>query len=374
MAKKTNFTTSSGKRKFRVTATVGFDENGKRIRKQFYGESKKEAETKRDDYLSDVKNGLDMNYEQMKFGDLFTEWFNVILTPEIAQSTYARYESLIRNHLKPAAFYNMKISTIKSIDIKKHLNQLESKHTAAKIYQLLLSFFTFAQKERIIMFSPMEGVLRPKQEKEIKKEFLSNTDIKTMIPFCTDTNFIYAFALFTGLRQGEILALTHNDIDFENKEISVTKTLNRFGINGKTQIVITKPKTKSSIRKVPLLDDLIPLLKEHMVKEKEKHLKLGLPFSKETYLFTLRCCSPLRADRLGARWKAFQEELGIEPCKFHGLRHTFCTILATKNVPLKTAAVIMGHTNINTTAKIYAHVDAEEKQRAINSLKGIITQ
>ena len=207
-----------------------------------------------------------------------------------------------------------------------------------------------------------------------KKEVLNKSDRdKLMESFKSNSKlFIYIFALFTGLRQGEIFALTHADVDLDGKIVDVYKSLNRTKVDGKVKVVINSPKTKESNRIVPLPDNLIEPMREHMTREKLKHLKIGLPFSKKNLLFTSHTCTALRSDRITSRWRDYQLSVDIEDTDFHALRHTFCTLLAEEGVPIKTASVLMGHTDINTTAKIYTHVDQEQKQKAIEKLNLLI--
>jgi len=220
----------------------------------------------------------------------------------------------------------------------------------------------------------MDSVKRPVHKKKEKKEALTSKDIEVLIKaYKKDLNlFIYVFALFTGLRQGEILALSHEDINLTDNIININKSLNRTKIDGKNRIVVSKPKTEESIRKVPLPENLIFDIKKHVNKEKEKHLRLKIPFNSEAFLFTSNTCSAVRGDRLNTRWKEIQKQIGIEPITFHGLRHSFCTLLAEKGVPLKTASVLMGHSDIRTTAKIYTHINESQKQDAVKKLNVLI--
>lgn len=373
MAKKTN-TKINGNKYFRVRAKAGVDPDGKNIMKAFYGDSKKEAEEKRDKYLEGIKRGLDVNYDKITFNKIFEEWFDVVLKPTLSRSSYNRYEIQHRLHIKPADFYNDKLKDIKSIDIQKYLNGIKSNYTALRVYMLFTAFYRYCIKERLLIFNIMDNVTRPVYEKKEKKEVLTKDDINTLLNDfkSNDSLFIYVFALFSGLRQGEIMALTHKDIDLTNKTISVNKSLNRTKVDGKFIVVINKPKTKQSIRQIPLLNNIVSPMKIHIQNEKLKHSKRDINFTENNLLFTSNTCSALRGDRLTSRWKKYQEDANIFETTFHALRHTFCTLLAEQGVPMKTASVLMGHSDINTTAKIYTHVDQEQKQKAIDKLDPLI--
>jgi integrase len=103
MPKKTNFEVN-GKNYFKVTTSIGFDSKGNRIHKVFYGNSKKEAEDKRDSFLKGTNKGLDVKYD-ITFNNFFCEWFFEVKKPSVADSTFNRYESLYRIYIKASNFF-----------------------------------------------------------------------------------------------------------------------------------------------------------------------------------------------------------------------------------------------------------------------------
>lgn len=372
MAKKTN-TNINGTDYFRVRATIGI-KDGKPIRKAFYGESKKEAEKNRDDYLRGSGSGI-LNYDKIIFGEYYEEWFDIIYKPKLKQSSYNRFESLSRIWIKSAPFYKMPIVAINSLHIQKHLNSIESRTTSEMVYFLVNRFFKYCLIERIVTYSPMLSASIPANNKISDKSPLTNKEIAILLnAYSKDPSlFVFVFDMFTGLRQGELLALKRNDIDLKSNMIHVNKSLNRvsYQVDGrnKSHIEINTPKNVYSVRDVPIMKELLPMLKDHMLREKEKYFKVkGLKISDDDFLFSSNTCAPLRGDRLTLRWHDVQNSLGIHDINFHYLRHTFCTLLARKKIPIKTASILMGHSNIQTTAKIYTHVDIEDQEAAISSL------
>ncbi|MCK8059731.1 MULTISPECIES: site-specific integrase [unclassified Fusibacter] len=378
MAKKTNYT-KNGINYYRVTATIGFDVKGKRIRKEFLGKSKKEAHAKRDQYLEGINKGLDPDYDKVSFGELFESWLLYVHKPTLALSTYNRYETIHRHWIKPSNFYNTRLINLKSIEIQKHINQMKSPDTARRVYLLLSTFIKYCIKERLITYNPLDNVNLRKVEPREYIKYLSRENVtKLLNAFATDKSlFIYVFVLLTGIREGELCALTHDDLNFKEGTITIKATLGRVSVtdeHGKRRsiIQISPPKTKAGNRSLPIPSKLITSLKSHILSEKEKHINLGIAFKTSNFLFTSNMCTPLRGDHLNDRWKKTQRKLKIDTVvNFHGLRHTFCTILAEKNVPIKTAATLMGHSNIETTARVYTHVDKKSKDDAIKQLETI---
>jgi len=379
MARKTNCT-KNGVAYYRLTATVGHKPDGKPKRKEFYGKSKKEAESKRDEYLEGIRKGLDAGYEKIEFRSLFTEWLNEVHKPTIKQSTYNRYESLYRIWITPAHYFLKPVIQIKSIDIQKHINTIPSPDTAMRVYNLQATFFKYCIKERLIIYNPLDNVNLPKIEEKTDKKNLNNDDVdKLLRAFKTDSSLlVFVFDMITGLRVGELCALTVNDIDLDSLMINVDSSLNRVSFledDGKkrTRTVIGPPKTKASTRKVPIAKELVRPLKEHIRNEKAKHLRLGVRYTKDSPFFSSQVCTSLRADHLNTRWKKIQNSIGIDQTiSFHKLRHTFATLCAKRGVQITAARDLLGHDTIETTAKIYTHVDKEMREEAIDLVGSII--
>ena len=370
MAKKTNYS-KNGVDYYRVTASVGFKPNGDRIRKDFYGKSKKEATEKRDRYMEGINKGLTAGYEKVSFGDFFEDWLDHVHKPTLSQSTYNRYESLHRIWIKTSSFYYIQLVHLKSMEIQRLLNGIKSAYTAKRVYLLMSTFFKYCMKERLIIFNPLDNVnLRtPEPVRSEDEKSLSRIGVTLLMNAYKENpkeSFIYVFNLSTGIREGEFCALTHKDINFENLTININKSLNRVSHPDKdgikrTKVQINPPKTKASVRLQPLPKFLAEPLKAHILEE------LGIKFESTNYLFTSNRCTPIRGDHINERWKKYQKKLGISPIvNFHGLRHTFCSILAREGTPLKTAAKLMGHTKVETAAKVYIHVDQESKKEAID--------
>jgi integrase len=374
LAKKTN-TTVNGKRQYRTRALIGQDENGAYKYKNFYGSSKTEAEEKKEEFLNALEMGLNVDYEKVTFTQLYEKWFKEVHSPSLSDSSIIRYEQVYRLKIKTSKEIAPKrLSNLKSIDIQTLYNRINAEYSYSAVlgvHKLVKPFITYCFKEGYITKDLIDNVKLPKNKQitDKSKPVLSKEDIAKIWGALEENRkyLIYVFALYTGLRQGEILALTHSDVDLDNQIVSVNKTVKM--IKGVNQV--NNVKTKSGYRDVPIFDSLMPYLKEHIKSEKEKHLKLGIPFNDNSIFFSSTTCGYRDGRNLRRGWDRLQDKLNITRIKFHGLRHTFCTLLAEQGVPLKTASMIMGHSNINITAEYYTHVDLEEKQKAINTLNNI---
>ena len=378
MPSKTNVTINH-KQYYRTTVTVGKNPDGAAIRKQFYGKTKREAHSKRDAYLQKVQTGLIPGSGTLKFGPHFHQWYQQVLCPGLSPSTVKRYEQEYRLRIAPSTLMDRLLSDIKSIHIQNLYNSLYAEGTSANsiriIHNMLSSFFNYCIKTDVIVKNPLLAVQRPKDHKVINKKMnLTDEDIRKIVLYAQRHSeaFIFVFAIFTGLRQGEILALNYKDI--ENDFLNVNKTVHYLpenGQSGRHNYIISPAKTHKSIRQIPLFENILPMLRAHIDREKEKHCNRGVPFTSESILFSSQSCGYYNSRNLRKKLYRLYKHLDIEPTTFHGLRHTFCSVLARNGVNLKTASELMGHSNINTTLKIYTHVQKEEKQQGIATLISI---
>ena len=372
MPRKTNFT-ANGSSYYRVTATVGKNPDGSPLRKQFYGSSKKEAELKRDEYLAGLRQGLGVGYDKATFGIAFKHWLEHVQRHAIGQSAYAKYESLHRLHIATSGLVGMRLIDIKSANVQGYYNALLGTTTAKNIHhvhKLLKVFFKYCLKADILVKSPLLAVELPKVPNEPDKNTaLSDSDIEKLVAACKEDikHFPFVFACFTGLREGELLALTYRDIDFRDDMISVNKSVKHLKVSGEYQPVLSEAKTAASVRRVPVLAEIKPLLIEHISRTQQGNKLLSI--SGDFLLFPSSTGTYREQTNFLQAYKRLCVKLDIvEGCTIHSLRHTFCTILARQGVSLLDASRLMGHSNVAVTARVYSHVTDDDKKTAVKKL------
>jgi len=162
------------------------------------------------------------------------------------------------------------------------------------------------------------------------------------------------------MRIGEICALTWEDIDTDNGVIHIRKTIQRSyvieeGIS-RTELLLDTPKTKNSIREIPMSKDLLRMLK---------------PFKKivnANFFVLTNDEKPTEPRTYRSFYKNLLKQLDIPEIKFHGLRHSFATRCIESNCDYKTVSVLLGHSNISTTLNLYVHPNMEQKKKAIEQM------
>ena len=180
---------------------------------------------------------------------------------------------------------------------------------------------------------------------------------------------VLKFMLLTGVRTAEMCGLRWSDIDFDKKIVHIKRNRLQSTEIGAYE---KSPKTKTSMRDIPLTDDLIKDLKEYYewFKISDNEFEYNLD---SYYLASNIYRKPIYNGTLNAWLKAFERKHGFKPVSSHGLRHTFCSLLLSQNVPIQTVSKYMGHSDSTITLKVYSHFIPDTQEKVINALNNLIT-
>lgn len=381
MAVKTNCT-KKGRKYYRITISLGRNSEGKLIRKEFYGASKKEAEAKRDAYLNNINNGLDVKYDKQTLGKTMLVWLEQYIKLSCKPSTFERYEGIYRNHIANSNIYSFIISNIKPINIQVFYNDLykkgKSSSTIYSINKLLKGFFNYCINQSYIVTNPCAGkkVIIPGNLKSEKKkiEVFSDEDLRKIINSKEKSviKYLAIFSLSTGMRRGECLGLKWSDIS--DDEINIERSCKTVALyddnnNKKYTPIIQAPKTRNSIRTIPLPSSLKPVLKEIKAMQIENKFKARTSYNDLGFVFCNNLGGLLDDRNISRSFKRFLKRCDVEYKNFHSLRHTYATKQLEMNIPLKTTSSLLGHSDIYITANTYTHVLKQHREKAVDILQ-----
>lgn len=355
---------------FRSQLFVGFGPDGKKKYKSFYGSGKKEAEAKRAEYIDGLNQGLNYDLEKQTVQDALRTWLDIVIMPTgIKETTMMRY-----NHVyeltKP--IWTVRVSEIRPLQVQAMFNSLKSYPTAKQVYKLLNRFFKYCVDSGYLTRNPMISVAIPDRVKEgyNKQEIVPfNLDEKQKIlEYAREDNQLYYTILSLlfkyGARVGEILALSNNDIDFENRTITINSTLSVVKTDHGYENIKTRPKTKSSSRTLYFDAQVELLIKSALF------LK-GNSIVKNDLIFVQRSGEPIFSSNLLKYFYKVQDQLEIPRRTIHSIRHTFITECYYKGIDEMTLQAIIGHAKgSEITKKIYTHLRQDDiKVKMLEAIK-----
>ena len=285
----------------------------------------------------------------MKFKDWLSEWLEYYVKPRAKFRTQAIYAQQINKHIIPN-LGEYELDELTATTLQRFIVELMeiglSSNTVNGIINILSNSLQAAANLEKIKRNYMELIQRPKnREKQV--ECFSKEEQRKIERYIIDNKkfslYGIVICLYTGLRIGELLALTWDDIDMKCATMSITKTCRDTWQNGKYIKILDSTKTIGSERIIPFPKQLIPLLKELKKEAKGEFVVLG------------------RTDQ-GAQIRSYQRtfenlliKLETQHKGFHSLRHTFATRATECGVDVKTLSEILGHKNPTITLKRYAH-------------------
>jgi integrase len=179
---------------------------------------------------------------------------------------------------------------------------------------------------------------------------------------------LYVLALYLGLRRGELLGLRWQDVDLDEAKLEVVHTLQRVG--GALRLV--PPKTEDSARTVPLPPVCLQALRTHQQRQGAERAEAWPDWEDHGFVFPSRRGTPMEPDNLRRSWYQVRLAAGLSTARFHDLRHTCVTLLLDLGAPPHVVQEIVGHSDIQVTMTIYAHVSLDEKRKALGKLGEVL--
>ena len=370
--------------------------DGKPKYKACYGSTQKEAEIKAEKVREALRKGLNVSAER----ETFKQWAEHFLSTkesEVSESHYKNYVGYVKK-LEP--LFDIPISKIRTADIQSLLLQLAkespkthkpiSKRTLKAYKDTVSQIMQLAIDNRIMDYNPTIAVKMPSDAPVQKRRALTDEEQKWIIETPHRAQRAAMIMMFSGLRRGELVPLTWQDIDLGNGTIRVNKSVEM--LNGTAKLK-AGAKTSAGSRLVNIPRILI----EYLSREREEEISrktanmLVCPSAAgkmmsdtawrrmwESYLIELNFKYGNRVDKKGkiasSKYNSNGIVLTIPNITAHWLRHTFATMLYLSGVDVLTAKEQLGHSDIKTTLDIYTHLDQEYKQKSIDKLDDYIAR
>lgn len=352
--------------------TIGYDTDGKRIRKPIYALTIKELEAKLADFKSLQNKGVVVCDTKTTLSEWAEKWLSAY-KKGVSYNTYEMYRMCVENHIITADIADIPLIKIKTVDLQHLINEKLASgltRTVEIVILTLRQMFDQAVENDLLYKSPATGLKKPTRQVKPKRALtdIENKAIENAKLSDRERAFVY-LGKYAGLRRGEILALTRGDISLDKKIVSVNKTIIFKGNDGEVKPM---PKSAAGFRTIPIPDILYLCLKSYLNKLD------GLPLFN-----TVQSNNVCTKSAMRKLWDAILKKLNtaagstdklkvITDLTPHILRHDYATNLYYAGVDIKTAQKLLGHSDIKMTLQIYTHLeqDNESITDKLNTLFG----
>lgn len=343
--------------------------NGKKY--EATGKTEAEALRKLAEKLADAKRGESAVGGSMTVNAWYAQWVELYKGSKgLTEKSLKMYEEKYRLHIKPY-IGSMKMKDVRDVHLQRILNSQSGKSAShvKKIRMILQQMFKRARQSRIIPYDPAELLELPAVRQGRRRSITEAERAAILAVAETHQAGLWVLMLlYTGMRPGETAALTWGDVDLDHGEIHV-RAAKESGNR-----TIKDPKTAAGVRDIPIHAALLPKLRAAK----------GPPAA---LVFPTRAGTIQNESSLRRMWASFRRALDIQmgakvekgeivrsvvapDLTPYCLRHTFCTDLQRAGVPINVAKELMGHADIQTTANIYTHRDADLLHQSIALLDG----
>lgn len=319
---------------------------------------------------ADIADGKFQKRTYETYRELYDAWIETYKN-SVEESTLNKTLKYFEHHILPA----IGDSKIEQLDVdvcQRFVNKLHEKLVKARTIKAYASkVLDYAVKRELIRSNPFKLVEMPKKRapkksvNRVERNFYTKDELNRLLSIMKEENNRKAYVAihilaFTGMRKGELLALTWDDIDFDKKEMTINKAIAR----GLDNTMYEKSTKTGTSRTISLDDETIDLLKEWQIdlknslgKRFKKKKQLVIPNEENNYLQTTKT----------RKWLNYViDKYKLPPLTTHGLRHTHTSMLIEAGANMKQVQQRLGHSDIKTTMDIYTHLTAHAEKETVN--------
>lgn len=335
--------------------------NGKRVRRKVSGKTRTEVRDKLDALRREHAAGVDTVGGQQTLATFLARWLETI-AETCSPKTHADYARLVQAYIVPAIGRH-RLAALTPDHVQVMLRQMRESErgprTIQKTYEILRTSLGQAVDYGYVLRNVAALVKRPSVPAS-KIDYLLPHEAARFLAVAAETGdrheVLYRVALRLGLRRGELLALTWNDIDTAQRTLT-----------------IRQGKTDASARTIQVPDSLLAHLQRQRLAVMQLRLAQGAAWQEHNLVFPSEVGTPLSGRNLSARdFKRSLRNAGLRDIRFHDLRHTCATLLLSAGVPVLIVSRTLGHTSIQITLDIYGHVLPDDQREQLDRLDGLL--
>jgi integrase len=364
-----------GDRSWYVRVFLGHDTNGQRKfhNKTIHG-TKKDAQRYLNAVLRELDLGTFVEPSAQTLSQYIKHWLKAAARPRVSIRTADGYEALLQRYVLPTLGLK-KLSDIKALDIQAiYAGMLERKLSAQIVrhtHSALHNALKQAVKWGMLARNPAELVELPKVPRVERRVLALEEAIRFLAVAATaPRGLIFSFALLSGMRPEEYLALQWRDLDFTRGTVTVQRALVRH----KGSWRFEEPKTTRSCRTIPLQTSLLQQLRQHKREQAAERLKAGSLWEPYDLIFCSEIGTPHSIPNLTYRYfRPLLTQAELPQIRLYDLRHSHATLLLFAEEHPKIVSERLGHSTITLTLDTYSHVLPNMQQRATERLETLLS-
>lgn len=322
--------------------------------------------------LKELKDGTFVNNDKMTLEEYMNYWYETFCIQELSPTTYESYRrNLDKYILKELG--KIKLKDLSPLHLQTFYNNCSkiglSKKTITYLHRIIHSALNKAIMWQLLTKNVANNVKPPKPDK-YKPNILNAKQISKLIAVIKLT-YIYIpvmIAIATGMRRGEILALTWENINFKKKEINVVQAI----YPTKNGLVVLPPKTDNSIRTIAIPRRLVRILKKHKKKQLKYKKILGNSYIDSDYVCVNNEGKLISPSSLNHKFKDILKENNLPSIRIHDLRHSHASLLLCKGASQKAISSRLGHSTIQITMDLYTHLYNSVNKQVANKVNSFL--
>ena len=323
--------------------------------KSVYGKSRPDVRSKMDEALGKAKKGIDLKGERQALEHFLSTWMEESAKPKLRPSTIKSYESYIRLHIVPA-LGNTTLGDLTAQDVQRFLNGRTKAGLSPRTVQYIRAILRAALGQALrwgYVERNVAALASPPRQKPKQIATLSADEAWRLMDATRNDRLglLFATALYTGMRQGELLGLRWPDVDLEAGTLRVRQAVQK--IDNAWQFV--EPKSANGRRTVPLCEPALEVLRRQREQVRTMRQHADMAWQEWGLVFPSAVGTPLDSSNVTHHLQRQLAKAGLPRVTFHALRHTCGSLLHQEGMPARTIMEILGHSQITLTLGTYCH-------------------
>lgn len=344
---------------------------GRRLTK--YGKTQGECREWLQEIRNQIDEGMTVEGARTTMDKFLDNWLHTV-KPSLRPNTWKQYAQIVNQHIKPD-LGKIRLKDLRPDHIQKlYSSKLEAgtgvrtvRLTHAVLHRALNQALTW----ELVRRNPSDRVDLPKKQHQ-EMQALDVEHTRTFLQVTEGHRFeaLFYLAISTGLRQGELLGLQWNDLDFETGKLQVRRQLQRVRGEG---VRLVEPKTAAGRRSITLGPTDLAKLKNHRKRQLEDRLLAGGRWKEQGLIFPSTIGTPLESSIAVRNFKALLKKSDLPDIRFHDLRHTAATLMLQEGVHPKVVQERLGHSTISMTLDTYSHVLPNMQDDAVARMEKLLS-